>query len=149
MTPAPEAPVDSPASRPAEEELDAVHAAVSAVAADLTARSEQVDGPAKDVLEAQAMMAEDPTLDESVSELVNAGKSGEWAVHRAFADFAEQLKELGGYLGERAADLADVSQRVVAHLRGVPAPGVPDPGHPFVLVAKDLAPADTALLDLS
>jgi phosphoenolpyruvate-protein phosphotransferase (PTS system enzyme I) len=30
----------------------------------------------------------------------------------------------------------------------VPAPGVPDPGHPFVLVAKDLAPADTALLDL-
>jgi phosphotransferase system enzyme I (PtsI) len=149
MTPAPEAPVDSPASRPAEEELDAVHAAVSAVAADLTARSEQVDGPAKDVLEAQAMMAEDPTLDESVSELVNAGKSGEWAVHRAFADFAEQLKELGGYLGERAADLADVSQRVVAHLRGVPAPGVPDPGHPFVLVAKDLAPADTALLDLT
>ncbi len=26
-------------------------------------------------------------------------------------------------------------------------PGVPDPGHPFVLVARDLAPADTALLD--
>ncbi|MGO3153671.1 MAG: phosphoenolpyruvate--protein phosphotransferase [Galactobacter sp.] len=149
MTPAPAAPVDGPASRPAAEELEAVHAAVSAVAADLTARSEQVDGPAKDVLEAQAMMAEDPTLDESVTDLVNEGKSGEWAVHRAFADFAEQLKELGGYLGERAADLADVAQRVVAHLRGVPAPGVPDPGHPFVLVAQDLAPADTALLDLT
>ena len=26
-------------------------------------------------------------------------------------------------------------------------PGVPDPGHPFVLVADDLAPADTATLD--
>ena len=55
---------------------------------------------------------------------------------------------MGGYLGERAADLDDVAQRVIARLRGVPAPGVPDPGHPFVLVAKDLAPADTALLDL-
>ncbi len=41
-----------------------------------------------------------------------------------------------------------MAQRVIARLRGVPAPGVPDPGHPFVLVAKDLAPADTALLDL-
>jgi phosphotransferase system enzyme I (PtsI) len=149
MTTAPDAPVDGPADRPAAEELEAVHAAVAAVAADLTARSEQVEGPAKDVLEAQAMMAEDPTLDESVTDLVNAGKSGEWAVHRAFADFADQLKDLGGYLGERAADLSDVAQRVVAHLRGVPAPGVPDPGHPFVLVAHDLAPADTALLDLT
>jgi phosphotransferase system enzyme I (PtsI) len=30
----------------------------------------------------------------------------------------------------------------------VTAPGVPSPGHPFILVARDLAPADTALLDL-
>ena len=30
---------------------------------------------------------------------------------------------------------------------GLPMPGVPDPGHPFVLVARDLAPADTAGLD--
>ena len=66
----------------------------------------------------------------------------------AFASFRDQLTALGGYLGERAADLDDVAQRVIARLRGVPAPGVPDPGHPFVLVAKDLAPADTALLDL-
>ena len=51
-------------------------------------------------------------------------------------------------MGERATDLDDVSQRVVAHLQGVAAPGVPDPDHPFVLVARDLAPADTALLDL-
>ncbi|MET1017839.1 MAG: phosphoenolpyruvate--protein phosphotransferase, partial [Leifsonia flava] len=48
----------------------------------------------------------------------------------------------------RAADLDDVSQRVIAHLLKLPAPGIPNPGHPFVLVARDLAPADTALLDL-
>ena len=51
-------------------------------------------------------------------------------------------------MAERAADLDDISQRVIAHLLKLPAPGVPDPGHPFVLVARDLAPADTATLDL-
>ena len=69
-------------------------------------------------------------------------------MHEAFASFRAQLEAVGGYLGERAADLDDVAQRVIARLQGVAAPGVPDPGHPFVLVAKDLAPADTALLDL-
>jgi phosphotransferase system enzyme I (PtsI) len=77
-----------------------------------------------------------------------AGKNAEWAVFDAFASFRDQLTALGGYLGERAADLDDVAQRIIARLRGVSAPGIPDPGHPFVLVAEDLAPADTALLDL-
>ena len=33
---------------------------------------------------------------------------------------------------------------IVGELLGLPAPGIPDPGHPFILVARDLAPADTA-----
>jgi phosphotransferase system enzyme I (PtsI) len=40
----------------------------------------------------------------------------------------------------------DVRNRIVARLLGVPAPGLPDPGHPFILVARDLAPADTATM---
>src|SRR6202012_3948795 len=36
----------------------------------------------------------------------------------------------------------------IARLTGVPAPGVPESDTPFVLVARDLAPADTALLNL-
>ncbi|HCU78517.1 MAG TPA: phosphoenolpyruvate--protein phosphotransferase, partial [Microbacterium sp.] len=103
---------------------------------------------AQEVLEAQAMMAEDPTLTNEVDASLAQGKTAERAVHEAFASFRAQLEAVGGYLGERAADLDDVAQRVIARLQGVAAPGVPDPGHPFVLVAKDLAPADTALLDL-
>ncbi|MDN3309969.1 phosphoenolpyruvate--protein phosphotransferase [Microbacterium oryzae] len=141
-------PRDEKSTRDADEEKAAVAAAVAAVAAELNARGERAGGAARDVLEAQAMMAEDPTLEESVHTRIDAGSTGEWAVHAAFAEFAETLQAMGGYLGERAADLADVAQRVIAHLRGVAAPGVPDPGHPFVLVAPDLAPADTALLDL-
>ena len=53
----------------------------------------------------------------------------------------------GEYLAGRVADLDDVRNRIVARLLGVPMPGVPDSDEPYVLIARDLAPADTALLD--
>ena len=142
------APGDGPSTLAAEEESARVKEAVGAVARELEERGATAGGAARDVLEAQAMMAEDPSLAAEVQQRIGAGKTGEWAVYDAFVSFRDQLVAMGGYLGERAADLDDVAQRVIAHLRGVPAPGVPDPGHPFVLVARDLAPADTALLDL-
>lgn len=142
------APKDAKSDLSVEDETARVREAIGAVARELEARGAQAGGAARDVLEAQAMIAEDPTLEAEVDSRLAAGKTGEFAVHDAFASFREQLVALGGYLGERAADLDDVAQRVIARLRGVAAPGIPDPGHPFVLVAKDLAPADTALLDL-
>lgn len=141
-------PEDADSLRPVAEERTRVREAKAAVARELEARGEHAGGAARDVLEAQAMMAEDPALDEELDARLNDGKTAEFAVYDAFSSFKTQLIALGGYLGERAADLDDVAQRVIAQLRGVPAPGVPDPGHPFVLVARDLAPADTALLDL-
>ncbi|WP_394278908.1 phosphoenolpyruvate--protein phosphotransferase [Microbacterium sp.] len=142
------APEDSPSTATPEEETARVRDAIAAVARDLETRGETAGGAAQEVLEAQAMMAEDPALEEEVAARLAAGKTAEFAVFDAFASFRDTLSAMGGYLGERAADLDDVAQRVIAHLRGLPAPSVPDPGHPFVLVAKDLAPADTALLDL-
>ena len=148
MAPPLPAPDDAPSTLSVEEETTRARDAVGAVARELEARGMEAGGAAQEVLEAQAMMAEDPTLEEEIDNRLSRGKTAEWAVHDAFASFRQQLTALGGYLGERAADLDDVAQRVIAQLRGEPAPGVPDPGHPFVLVAKDLAPADTALLDL-
>ena len=142
------APDDNPSAIGADEERARVQEALAAVARELEKRGEQAGGAAQEVLEAQAMMAEDPTLTNEVDASLAQGKTAERAVHEAFASFRAQLEAVGGYLGERAADLDDVAQRVIARLQGVAAPGVPDPGHPFVLVAKDLAPADTALLDL-
>ena len=142
------APSDAPSARSVDEETARVTDAVAAVARELEARGAAAGGAARDVLEAQAMMAEDPSLADEITARLADGKTSEWAVFDAFASFRDTLTAMGGYLGERAADLDDVAQRVIADLRGVAAPGVPDPGHPFVLVAKDLAPADTALLDL-
>ncbi|WP_447914173.1 phosphoenolpyruvate--protein phosphotransferase [Microbacterium phyllosphaerae] len=148
MTEALPAPENTPSTQGIDAERARVREAVAAVAQELTARGETAGGSAQEVLEAQAMIAEDPTLQDEVDARIDDGATAEWAVHDAFAGFRATLEAVGGYLGERAADLDDIAQRVLARLRGVDAPGVPDPGHPFVLVARDLAPADTALLNL-
>ena len=148
MAPALPTPEDVASTQTPQVESARAQQAVADVAAALAAHGAEVGGAAQEVLEAQAMMAEDPTLADEIQERITAGKTAEWSVHDAFDSFRKTMQDLGGYLGERAADLADVSQRVVAQLRGVPAPGLPEVNHPYVLVANDLAPADTALLDL-
>jgi phosphotransferase system enzyme I (PtsI) len=141
-------PSDASSTTPADAEKVRVAGSLAAAAADIRLRGQRAGGAAQDVLEAQAFMAEDPTLRDDVDARIDAGKTAERAVFEAFASFRDVLTSMGGYMGERATDLNDVSQRVVAHLQGVAAPGVPTPDYPFVLVARDLAPADTALLDL-
>jgi phosphotransferase system enzyme I (PtsI) len=141
-------PSETPSALAADAEKVRAAGALAAAAADIRLRGERAGGSAKDVLEAQAFMAEDPTLRDDVNARIDTGKTAERAVFEAFVQFRDLLTSMGGYMGERATDLDDVSQRVVAHLQGVAAPGVPDPDHPFVLVARDLAPADTALLNL-
>ena len=125
-----------------------VQASLTAVAAELTARGEKAGGEAQSVLDTAAMMAQDPTLADDVKGRIETGTTGERAVFEAFAVFQDTLTSMGGYMAERATDLGDVAQRIIADLRGVPAPGVPTSDTPFILVARDLAPADTALLDL-
>ncbi|CAN5550802.1 phosphoenolpyruvate--protein phosphotransferase [soil metagenome] len=132
----------------AEAEYATVQASLTEVAAELAAKGEKAGGAAKDVLDAASMMAQDPTLADDVKARIEAGTTGERAVFEAFAAFQDILTGMGGYMAERATDLGDVAQRIIANLRGVPAPGVPTSDTPFILVATDLAPADTALLDL-
>ncbi|HWM34051.1 MAG TPA: phosphoenolpyruvate--protein phosphotransferase [Pseudolysinimonas sp.] len=130
-------------------ERAAVDAAITTAAADLAERAGRAEGAGREVIEAAIQMAQDPMLADDITARIEAGTSGERAVFEAFRSFQEQLTALGGYMAERAADLGDVSQRIIAALRGVPVPGVPDSPTPFVLLARDLAPADTALLDLT
>ncbi|MCU1421670.1 MAG: ptsP [Microbacteriaceae bacterium] len=141
-------PADTPRTGDADAEFATVQSALSTVATELAARGAKAGGAARDVLEAASLMAQDPTLVDDVKSRIDGGATGERAVFDAFGAFQEILIGMGGLMAERATDLGDVSQRIIAHLRGVPAPGVPTSDSPFVLVAPDLAPADTALLDL-
>lgn len=121
--------------------------ALETVAVDLEERGERAGGDARKVLTAQAMMARDPGLAELAGQKVTEGSSAARAVYDAFAVFRGMLARAGDYLAARVADLDDIRDRVIAVLNGLPMPGVPDSDEPFVLVARDLAPADTALLD--
>ena len=60
---------------------------------------------------------------------------------------SDMFTALGGLMAERVTDVRDVRDRVVAELTGQAEPGVPSPDVPSVLLADDLAPADTAGLD--
>ena len=137
-----------------ESEIERVTKSLALVNAYLNRRAEEAangDEGAKQaapILQAIAMFASDPALAQSINTLIEQGKTAERAVLEGFGAVEEMFKAIGGYQGERAADLHDVGQRVIADLMGVPAPGVPVSDTPFVLVAEDLSPADTAGLDL-
>jgi len=131
----------------AEDATAALKAAAKAVHDQLKARSETVSGDGKAVLEATALMATDTMLLKSAAKLIGRGTSNQRAIWEAGASVSEMLHNLGGYMAERATDVLDVRARIVAELRGVPAPGIPTSATPFILIAEDLAPADTATLD--
>ncbi|MGA7205906.1 MAG: phosphoenolpyruvate--protein phosphotransferase [Specibacter sp.] len=131
----------------AEAAADALREAAKAVQSQLRERAAGASADAKAVLEATALMATDPMLIKASIKLINTGTSAERSVWEAAEAVVAMLVNLGGYMAERATDVLDVRARIVASLRGVPAPGIPSSETPFILVAEDLAPADTATLD--
>ncbi|GAB7191202.1 phosphoenolpyruvate--protein phosphotransferase [Kineococcus sp. NUM-3379] len=138
-------PADPPGRDP-EVEAARVTAALDAVAAELTARAERAGGVAADVLRTTAAMAQDRALRGAAQRRVRAGGPTAHSVTGAAGELAARLEALGGVMAERALDVRDVGARAAAHLLGVAPPGLPSPGHPVVLTARDLAPADTATL---
>jgi phosphoenolpyruvate-protein phosphotransferase (PTS system enzyme I) len=144
--PPPDPPADGTVEDPGAEAARA-GAALAGVAEFLRARGAVAGGDAEEVLEAQAMMAEDLELHEQIADLVADGRTAARAVHEGLISYAEVLRGMGGYLGERVADIEDIRCRAVALLTGARMPGVPLLRRPSILVARDLAPADTATLD--
>ena len=147
MSPPPQLPPQTAIVEDSAHELDTAKNALEAVGSDLDARAAAAGGEAADVLFAQAMMARDPGLVEKITERVAKGETAPHAVSGAFEEYRAVLANAGAYMAERVADLDDIRTRAVATLLGLPMPGIPTPGHPFVLVAPDLAPADTATID--
>jgi phosphotransferase system enzyme I (PtsI) len=130
-----------------EDATAALKAAAGAVHDELRARADHATGDGKAVLEATALMAKDTMLIKGAAKLIARGASPQRAIWESGSSVSEMLHNLGGYMAERATDVLDVRARIVAELRGVPAPGIPSSNEPFILVAEDLAPADTATLD--
>lgn len=130
-----------------DEGLAAFDTAVGAVAESFAGRAANAHGSAAEVLAASAGLARDKGLRSAVRSHLRGGQPMLEALHAAVEQFAGVFESMGGLMAERVTDLRDIERRVVARLVGEPEPGVPTPDAPSVLVAEDLAPADTAGLD--
>lgn len=104
------------------------------------------------LFEIHQMMLEDTDYQDAVSSIIREEHvCAEYAVMQAAKQFEAQLSATGDeYMQTRAADIQDVSQRVVQILLGVQKHNRLDgQDGPVVLAAKDFAPSETAQLDRS
>ena len=129
-------------------EISALTAAAAAVADDLQSRADEAGGEVAEILGAQALMANDPELTAAAAGLVREHATpAARAVVEAGEPYAAALAASGNaYLAARATDVRDVCRRVAARLMGVADADLSAITEPFVVVAADLAPADTAQL---
>jgi phosphoenolpyruvate-protein phosphotransferase (PTS system enzyme I) len=117
---------------------------LESVAQTLDSRAARADPTAKQILLATAMMARDPGLAVAADKHLASGRGPATAVDAAAEEYCAVFSAAGGYLAERVTDLRDVRDRAVARLLGLEDPGVPELTTPCVIVAHDLAPAETA-----
>ncbi|MFZ2261326.1 MAG: phosphoenolpyruvate--protein phosphotransferase [Luteococcus japonicus] len=147
--PRPQLPEHSPniAEEGREAEVGKFQAAAAAVSSRLAQRASHATGVAANVLEANASMASDKGWHKAIIKKIKTGMPSHLAVARATDEFVTMFEKIGGLMAERTTDLKDIRDRVIAELLGKPEPGVPTPEFPSILLADDLAPADTAGLD--
>lgn len=102
------------------------------------------------IFEVHQMMLEDLDYVESVTNMIESQEvNAEYAVASTGDTFSEMFAAMDDdYMRERAADVKDISNRVVAVLQGSAAGGI-DSEEPVILLADDLAPSETVQLDKS
>ncbi|MFN7677950.1 MAG: dihydroxyacetone kinase phosphoryl donor subunit DhaM, partial [Cyanobacteriota bacterium] len=143
-------PPDSPPLALAERAAAAraLEASRQAVVAELLARASTTPAPGDAMLRAMAAMATDPALAAAARCAVQEeGLNAEQAWWRVVSGAAARYRAAGGPTAERAADLLDLRDRVLRHLRepnGDPAP--PRPEAPAIWLAADPSPIDLATL---
>lgn len=97
-----------------------------------------------------AMLLDDEDYLEALAEEIDAGKCAEEALEGATERFGAMLASLGDpYLSARATDLRDVCRTVLRGLSQEEEKARDFGSDPFILVADDLTPSETVLLDRS
>ena len=111
---------------------------------------EEAGDDAAFLFETHQMMAEDMDYEESIEGIIKEeGLNAEIAVSRTSEQFAEMFATMDdSYMQARAADVKDVSGRIIAILCGVVQGGIAS-DVPVLLAADDLAPSETIQLDKS
>ena len=100
------------------------------------------------IFEIHQMMLDDGDYNESVENIIETQKiNAEYAVAVTGDNFAQMLRAMDDdYMRERAADVKDVSERVLSILNGGQK-GKVVTDEPVIIVADDLAPSETVQLE--
>ncbi|MDR2181415.1 MAG: phosphoenolpyruvate--protein phosphotransferase, partial [Treponema sp.] len=96
------------------------------------------------IFEAHILMAEDPDFHYQIRARIESEYENiEWIVWEVARDLSQKLVVSSDpYLRERAADIADVSRRVISHLMGIKRFSLSDLDEDVILVAHNLLPSD-------
>ena len=102
------------------------------------------------IFEIHQMMLEDLDYIESIENIIRSQKvNAEFAVATTADNFAQMFAAMDdAYMQGRAADVKDVSERVLDILCGV-SEGIKQTDEPSIIAADDLAPSETVQLDKS
>ena len=100
------------------------------------------------IFEVHQMMMEDEGYNESVENIIRSqGVNAEYAVATTGDNYAQMFSAMDDdYMRERAADVRDISERLLTILNGEET-GAVDADEPKVIVSEDLAPSKTVQLD--
>lgn len=102
------------------------------------------------VFDAHMMILADPEFVGAVETGIKNDKTNaEQVLHDVSTQFAEMFEAMtdNPYMQERAADIRDVTKRVMSHLLGVTLPNPALIDEEVVIIAHDLTPSDTAQLN--
>lgn len=102
------------------------------------------------IFEVHQMMLDDLDYVESIQNMIKSQEvNAEFAVASTGDNFAEMFASMDDdYMKERAADVKDISNRLITILQGNGAGGI-NSDEPVILLADDLAPSETVQLDKS
>src|ERR687885_18909 len=132
-----------------EAELKRFRRAIEVVAGKLSETSERFREAGNEeeaaIFEAHVELADDPEVSEGVEERVRNLTSPEAAVLAVGEEYASELAAMEDeYLSARADDVRDVARQIAAELMGGGAAELETLEVPSVIVARSLAPSDTA-----
>lgn len=102
------------------------------------------------VFDAHLLFLSDPEFSGAIeNEIKNNSINAEAALDAISNNFISIFESMtdNAYMQERAADVRDVSKRIMAHLLGVTLPDPATIDHEVVVIAHDLTPSDTAQLN--
>lgn len=102
------------------------------------------------IFEVHQMMLDDLDYVEAVTNMIQTQNvNAEYAVAMTGDNFSEIFASMDDdYMKARAADVKDISNRVISVLQGTSDTGI-EGNEPVILVAEDLAPSETVQLDKS